>query len=55
MALSQVTKDFVESLVDYYISVASSYKQFAEIYTVDAVDIPAPTFRIIVGCVYSGF
>ncbi|MGI0081742.1 MAG: hypothetical protein ACREAF_03100 [Nitrosopumilaceae archaeon] len=55
MALSQVTKDFVESLVDYYISVASSYKQFAETYAVDATDISATTFGIIVGCVYSGF
>lgn len=50
-----VTKNFIDSLVDYYISVAASYKQMAEIYTDEIGDIPAATFGLIVGSIYSAF
>lgn len=49
------TIDFIENLINYYISEASSYKQIAQIYAEEAEDIPATTLGIIIGCVYSGF
>ena len=55
MAIHPATLDFVENLVNYYVSEASSYKQIAEIYVDEVIDIPAATFGIIWGCVYSGF
>lgn len=50
-----VTKNFIDSLVDYYISVAASYKQMAGTYTEEVRDIPAATFGLIVGSIYSAF
>ena len=55
MAIPVTTKDFINNLIDYYISEASSYKQFAQEYTSNVTDITATTFGIIIGCVYSGF
>jgi methionine synthase II (cobalamin-independent) len=49
------TKNFIENLVDYYISEAASYKQMAKIYAEEAGDIPAATFGLIVGSIYSAF
>ena len=49
------TKKFIDSLIDYYISEAASYKQLAGTYSDVILDVPAATFGIIVGCVYSGF
>ena len=49
------TKKFIDSLINYYISEAASYKQLAKIYHEEIEDINANTFGIIVGCVYSGF
>ena len=49
------TKKFIDSLIDYYISEAGSYKQLAKTYHEEVGDINANTFGIIVGCVYSGF
>lgn len=55
MPISKDTKSFIDSLVDYYISEAGAYKQFAEIY-VPEIDSPEDTaFGIIAGCVYSSF
>jgi hypothetical protein len=47
--------DFIENLINYYISEASSYKQIAQTYMNDGDDITATTLGIIIGCVYSGF
>ena len=55
MTIPITTKAFIDNLIDYYISEASSYKQFAQEYTPEVVDTVAATFGIIVGCVYSGF
>ena len=55
MALHPSIIDFIENLINYYISEASSYKQIAQIYTGETDDIPATTLGIIIGCVYSGF
>ena len=54
MALHPSTIDFIENLINDYISEASSYKQIAQIYA-EAGDITATTLGIIIGCVYSGF
>ena len=55
MAISSETKDFIESLIEYYISEAESYKQLAESYASEIESITDTTFGIITGCVYSGF
>jgi len=55
LAISENTKDFIESLIDYYISEAESYKQLAESYAAEIESITDTTFGIITGCVYSGF
>jgi Na+/glutamate symporter len=55
LAIPATTKDFINNLIDYYISEASSYKQFAQEYASSVTDIAATTFGIIIGCVYSGF
>ena len=49
------TRKFVDSLIDYYISEAASYKQLARTHSDVITDVTAATFGIIVGCVYSGF
>ncbi|MGB9124587.1 MAG: hypothetical protein WA833_08450 [Nitrosotalea sp.] len=53
--IPQSTKKFIESLIDYYISEAASYKQIAKTYHEEVDDVNANAFGIIVGCVYSGF
>jgi len=53
--IPSTTKKFIDSLIDYYISEAASYKQLAKTYHEEIEDVNANTFGIIVGCVYSGF
>lgn len=55
MPISKDTKSFIDSLIDYYISEASSYKQFAEMYVPEIKSTEDTTFGIIAGCVYSSF
>ncbi|HSD04756.1 MAG TPA: hypothetical protein VLB45_03275 [Nitrosopumilaceae archaeon] len=55
MAITPSTKDFIENLINYYVSEAPSYREIAEIYTAEVKNIPDTTFGIILGCVYSGF
>ena len=55
MAISKNTRDFVDSLIDYYISEAPSYKQIAEEYVPEIDSVVDTAFGIIAGCVYSGF
>ena len=55
MAISKENKDFINSLIDYYISEAEAYKQIAENYIPEIDSIPDTAFGIITGCVYSGF
>lgn len=55
MAISKENKDFIDSLIDYYISEAESYKQIAENFVPEVESIPDTAFGIITGCVYSGF
>ena len=55
MTISKNTRDFVDSLIDYYISEAPSYKQIAEEYVPEIESVADTAFGIIAGCVYSGF
>ncbi len=55
MVISKENKDFIDSLIDYYISESESYKQIAENFVPVVESIPDTTFGIITGCVYSGF
>lgn len=55
LTIPATTKDFINNLIDYYVSEASSYRQFAQEYASNATDITVATFGIIIGCVYSGF
>lgn len=55
MAISKENKEFIDSLIDYYISEADSYKQIAENFVPEIESIPDTAFGIITGCVYSGF
>ena len=55
MAISKENKDFIDSLIDYYISESESYKQIAENFVPEVNSVPDTAFGIITGCVYSGF
>lgn len=55
MVISKENKDFINSLIDYYISESESYKQIAENFIPEIESIPDTAFGIITGCVYSGF
>ena len=55
MAISKENKDFIDSLIDYYISESESYRQIAENFAPEVESIPDTAFGIITGCVYSGF
>ncbi len=55
MAISKENKDFIDSLVDYYISEAESYRQIAENFVPEVRSVSDTAFGIITGCVYSGF
>lgn len=55
MAITKYTKDFLENLIDYYISEAPSYKQIAESYFPEISSVEDAAFGIITGCVYSAF
>ena len=53
--ISATTKSFIDSLIDYYISEAGSYKQMAKSYSDEVEDIPDTAFGIILGSIYSAF
>lgn len=55
MAISKENREFIEGLIDYYISESQSYKQIAEKYFPEIESVSDTAFGIIVGCVYSGF
>ena len=55
MVISKENKDFIDSLIDYYISESESYIQIAENFMPEVKSIPDTAFGIITGCVYSGF
>ncbi len=55
MAISKENKEFIDSLIEYYISESESYKQIAENFVAEVESVPDTAFGIITGCVYSGF
>ena len=55
MVISNENKEFIDSLIDYYISESESYKQIAENFVPEIESVPDTAFGIITGCVYSGF
>ena len=55
MGISKENKEFIDSLIDYYINESESYSQIAENFVPEIESIPDTTFGIITGCVYSGF
>jgi hypothetical protein len=55
MAISKENKEFIDSLIDYYISESQSYRQIAENYVPEIDSVSETAFGIIIGCVYSGF
>ena len=55
MAISKENKEFIDSLIDYYISESESYKQIAENFVPEIESVADTAFGIITGCVYSGF
>ena len=55
MSISKENKEFIDSLIEYYISESESYKQIAENFLPEIESIPDTAFGIITGCVYSGF
>ena len=55
MAISKENLEFIDSLIDYYITESESYKQIAENYLPEIQSVPDTAFGIIAGCVYSGF
>ena len=55
MSISKENKEFIDSLIEYYISESGSYKQIAENFLPEVESILDTAFGIITGCVYSGF
>ena len=55
MVISKENKDFIDSLIDYYISESESYRQIAENFVPEVESVADTAFGIITGCVYSGF
>ena len=55
MTISKENKEFIDSLIDYYINESESYRQIAENFVPEVESVPDTAFGIIIGCVYSGF
>jgi hypothetical protein len=55
MTISKENREFIDSLIDYYISESQSYRQIAENYVPEIESVTDTAFGIITGCVYSGF
>lgn len=53
--ISETTRSFIDSLVDYYTSEAASYKQMAKAYSDELVEPSDAAFGIIIGSIYSAF
>ena len=48
-------KEFINSLIEYYISESESYREIAEEFRPEIESVQDTAFGIITGCVYSGF
>lgn len=55
LGISKENRDFIDNLVNYYISEAHAYIQFAEKTTSEVSSTKDTALGIIIGCIYSGF
>ena len=55
MVISKENRNFIDNLIDYYISESESYRQIAENFAPEIESVVDTAFGIITGCVYSGF
>ena len=55
MTISKENKEFIDSLIEYYITESESYRQIAENFLPEVESISDTAFGIITGGVYSGF
>ncbi len=55
MTIAKENKEFIDNLIEYYISESESYKEIAEKFRPEIESIEDTAFGIITGCVYSGF
>ena len=55
MTVSKENKEFLEGLIEYYISEAQSYREMAQEYSLKIDSVPDTAFGIIIGCIYSSF
>ena len=55
MTISKENKEFLEGLIEYYISEAESYREMAQEYSLKIDSVSDTAFGIIIGCIYSSF
>jgi len=55
MTIAKENKEFINNLIEYYISESESYREIAEKFRPEIESVPDTAFGIITGCVYSGF
>ena len=55
MTISKENKEFLDNLIEYYISEAQSYREMAHEYSIKIDSVSDTAFGIIVGCIYSSF
>ena len=55
MVISDTNKDFLDNLIEYYVSEAKSYKDIAQEYDQIIKSTSDTAFGIIIGCIYSSF
>ena len=55
MTISKENKEFLEGLIEYYISESESYREMAQEYSLKIDSVSDTAFGIIIGCIYSSF
>ena len=55
MVIAKENKEFIDNLIDYYISESEAYRQIAENFVPEVKSVEDTAFGIITGCVYSSF
>ena len=55
MVISDTNKEFLDNLIEYYVSEAKSYKEIAQEYDQIIKSTSDTAFGIIIGCIFSSF
>ena len=55
MVITDTNKEFLDNLIEYYVSEAKSYKEIAQEYDQIIKSTSDTAFGIIIGCIYSSF